>query len=197
MSWSTSPVARAPKQTSRFAFLPLARQRRLAYFTLMQIATFNLARELGSLLLARSWQVTCGESCTGGGIASAITAVPGCSSWFGAGFVTYSNQHKTRMLGVKEATLLRVGAVSREVVEEMAAGALVAVGADIAVAVSGIAGPEGGSDAKPVGTVWLAWATRDNVDTVCRHLAGDRESIRSQAVDIALQGLIERIKSTV
>lgn len=162
----------------------------------MQNITFHLASELGSLLLARQWQVTCAESCTGGGIAAAITAVPGSSSWFGAGFVTYSNHHKVRMLGVREETLIRVGAVSRQVVEEMTAGALQEAGADIAVAVSGIAGPDGGTAEKPVGTVWFAWATAGGVDSSCAHLAGDRDSIRRQAVDIALQGLIDRIKNT-
>jgi len=163
----------------------------------MEKTTEQLAATLGSALLAKHWQVTCAESCTGGGVASAITAIPGSSSWFGAGFVTYSNLHKQKLLGVKEATLLRFGAVSEEVVKEMAEGALAAANGDIAVAVSGIAGPDGGTGEKPVGTVWFCWASRGNLYTQRELFCGDRATVRRQAVEMALQGLINMIKNTV
>lgn len=159
--------------------------------------TFDLAAELGVQLKQRGWQVTCAESCTGGGVAAAITDIPGSSAWFGAGFVTYANAHKMRVLGVSEDSLARVGAVSEEVVREMAAGALREAGADLAVAVSGIAGPDGGTAEKPVGTVWFAWATRQGIAARCHLLAGDRKAVREQAVAVALRGLIEAAKDTV
>ena len=116
----------------------------------------QLATELGLLLQALNAQVTTAESCTGGGIAEAITRIAGSSAWFEAGFVTYSNQQKTRQLNVPEPLFVQVGAVSREVVEAMVRGAQAQSGARFAVAVSGVAGPGGGSPEKPVGTVWLA-----------------------------------------
>src|SRR5690606_6844774 len=121
-------------------------------------ALYSLAAELGGALADRGWQIATAESCTGGGIAAAITAVAGSSAWFEAGFVTYANRIKTQVLGVDGAILTAEGAVSRAVVEQMARGALTAAGADLAVAVTGIAGPDGGSPGKPVGTVWFAWA---------------------------------------
>lgn len=163
----------------------------------MQTTIYSQAADLGAALLARGWHVTCAESCTGGGIAAAITAVPGSSGWFGAGFVTYSNHHKQQLLGVSEQSLAAFGAVSEQVVREMAQGARVAAGAEIAVAVSGIAGPDGGSADKPVGTVWLAWATKEAVRAECCHFPGNRQAVREQAVACALQGLIELTKNTV
>ncbi|MCK9503396.1 MAG: nicotinamide-nucleotide amidase [Porticoccaceae bacterium] len=164
----------------------------------MNKAIAQLASDLGAALLSRAWQVTCAESCTGGGVAAAITAIPGSSSWFGAGFVTYSNNHKQTMLGVKEATLAQFGAVSEEVVREMAQGALLAAAADIAVAVSGIAGPDGGTPSKPVGTVWFCWALADgSCHTMRRGFAGDRSQVREQAVVAALEGLVHYTKNTV
>ena len=157
----------------------------------------RLAAALGESLLARSWWVTSAESCTGGGIASAITSVPGSSGWFGAGFVTYSNTHKHEILGVAPAILDTYGAVSREVVEAMARGALDRAGADIAVAVSGIAGPDGGTDEKPVGTVWIAWTTAENTRATCYHFDGDRTGVRLQTVIAAMEGLLDTVKSTV
>ncbi len=156
-----------------------------------------LAIELGAALLARSWQVTCAESCTGGGIASAITSVAGSSDWFGAGFVTYSNVHKHQVLGVAPAILDTYGAVSRQTVLAMARGAQDAAGAQIAVAVSGIAGPGGGTAEKPVGTVWIAWTTATTEVANCYQFAGDRASVRQQTVITALQGLIQQTKNTV
>ncbi|TBU92843.1 CinA family protein [Stutzerimonas kirkiae] len=150
-----------------------------------------LADELGRLLLHLGHQVTTAESCTGGGIAEAITRVAGSSAWFEAGYVTYSNAQKTRQLGVPGNLLEQVGAVSREVVEAMARGARAASGAHFAVAVSGIAGPGGGTPHKPVGTVWLAWAAGERVLSERHLFPGDRQAVRRATVRVALQGLIE------
>ena len=152
----------------------------------------QLASELGLLLKALNAQVTTAESCTGGGIAEAITRIAGSSAWFEAGFVTYSNQQKTRQLEVPEPLFTRVGAVSREVVEAMVQGAQAQSGARFAVAVSGVAGPGGGSPEKPVGTVWLAWGAGDEVSSERRHFAGNRDEVRRQTVNAALEGLIRR-----
>jgi len=152
----------------------------------------QLASELGLLLKALNAQVTPAESCTGGGIAEAITRIAGSSAWFEAGFVTYSNQQKTRQLEVPEPLFTRVGAVSREVVEAMVQGAQAQSGARFAVAVSGVAGPGGGSPEKPVGTVWLAWGAGDEVSSERRHFAGNRDEVRRQTVIAALEGLIRR-----
>ncbi|MGF6392533.1 CinA family protein [Pseudomonas plecoglossicida] len=150
-----------------------------------------LSTRLGEHLRRFNAQVTTAESCTGGGIAEAITRVSGSSAWFEAGYVTYSNSQKTRQLSVPQALFTQVGAVSQEVVEAMVRGARAASGARFAVAVSGIAGPDGGSAAKPVGTVWLAWADGDRVFSERRHFDGDRESVRRQTVIAALDGLLQ------
>ena len=152
----------------------------------------QLASELGLLLKALNAQVTTAESCTGGGIAEAITRIAGSSAWFEAGFVTYSNQQKTRQLEVPEPLFTRVGAVSREVVEAMVQGAQAQSGARFAVAVSGVAGPGGGSPEKPVGTVWLAWGAGDEVSSERRHFPGNRDEVCQQTVIAALEGLIRR-----
>jgi len=157
----------------------------------------SLSRDLGKLLAESCWQVTCAESCTGGGIAQAITDIPGSSAWFGAGYVTYSNNHKQKMLGVSPNTLESEGAVSEAVVVEMAEGALAAAGANLAVAVSGIAGPDGGTPAKPVGTVWFAWVSEKGRKTRCCRFDGNRVEVRRQAVIFALKGLIELCPNTV
>lgn len=154
----------------------------------------SLAEQLGKALLDRGWRATCAESCTGGGVAYAITEVAGSSQWFDAGFVTYSNAMKQRVLGVTADSLERCGAVSDAVVREMATGALKAAGADMAVSVSGIAGPDGGSADKPVGTVWFAWAAPEQLLTACHRFPGDRQSVREQAVAQALRGLLELVK---
>ena len=157
-----------------------------------------LADALVVELTAAGQTVATAESCTGGWIAKAITDVAGSSAAFGYGMVSYSNAAKNSMLGVRSDTLSEHGAVSEAVVREMAVGAIAASGADLAVAVSGIAGPDGGSDDKPVGTVWLAWAVMTSngisVDVDQRLFAGDRETIRSQSVILALQGLRERLR---
>jgi len=149
-----------------------------------------LAARLGQALLTKGAQVSTAESCTGGGIAEAITRVAGSSAWFEAGFVTYSNAQKTRQLGVPEAHFARVGAVSREVVEAMVQGAQAQSGARYAVAVSGVAGPGGGSADKPVGTVWIAWGDGDTLFSRRFQFAGDRDAVRRQTVEAALRGLL-------
>jgi nicotinamide-nucleotide amidase len=152
----------------------------------------QLAHILGQKLHAKGWMLASAESCTGGWVAQVVTAIPGSSAWFDRGFVTYSNQAKQDMLGVNAATLEAHGAVSEETVKEMASGALTHSQAHISVALSGIAGPGGGSPKKPVGTVCIAWAMPDAapLSTTCR-LSGDREEVRSRAVAAALRGLIE------
>lgn len=151
-----------------------------------------IVRELAAALQTRDWMLTCAESCTGGAIAAALTDLAGSSAWFDRGFVTYSNGSKREMLGVREQTLQQFGAVSSETVCEMAQGALVHSPAQLSVAVSGIAGPGGGTPDKPVGTVWLAWATPDGVEPVCKHFTGDRAAVRAATVDHALRGLLQR-----
>ncbi len=150
----------------------------------------ELAARLGAALAQLDACVCTAESCTGGGIAEAITRIAGSSAWFEVGFVTYSNAQKTRQLGVPPALFEQVGAVSREVVEAMLEGAQAHSGARFAVAVSGIAGPGGGSADKPVGTVWLGWADgpRRHAERVL--LAGDRQQVRQQTVERALLGLL-------
>ena len=143
--------------------------------------------------------VSTAESCTGGWVAKSITDIPGSSAVFQYGIVSYSNGAKESILGVKNETLEEHGAVSQPVVEEMAKGALRLSGADIAVAVSGVAGPDGGTEDKPVGTVWFAWAVRDGakvlVDTSREQFTGDRDLVRELTVAYALQGVLERVGS--
>lgn len=149
----------------------------------------QLATELGTTLKQKGWKLALAESCTGGMAAQYITAIPGSSGWFERGFVTYSNAAKIEMLGVSPQSLDQHGAVSEQTAREMALGALKHSHADIAVAITGIAGPDGGSAEKPVGTVCFAWAnTAGNVTIETRHFAGDRELIRRQSVYHALTG---------
>jgi len=153
-----------------------------------------LAERVGRRLAAEGAVMTTAESCTGGWVAKLVTDVPGSSRWFDRGFVTYSNRAKQEMLGVSEATLAAHGAVSEATVREMAAGALAHGTADLSVAVSGIAGPGGGSEEKPVGLVWLAWARRGGGVTTERCLfGGDRDAVRAAAARRALEGLAERL----
>lgn len=149
-----------------------------------------LAKQLGQHLQQQDRQVTTAESCTGGGIAEAITRIAGSSAWFTAGYISYSNEQKQQMLGVPEVLLIKHGAVSREVVEAMAAGAQQASGAYYSVAVSGIAGPGGGSAQKPVGTVCIAWRAGEKTHSETHVFAGDRQAVRQQTVQKALQGLL-------
>jgi len=149
-----------------------------------------LAAELGEGLKAHAGIAAAAESCTGGWVAQAITSIAGSSEWFDRGFVTYSNEAKQQMLGVPAATLAAHGAVSAETAAAMAGGALEHSRATIAVSITGVAGPAGGSAAKPVGTVWFGFASRGG-PALTRHrlFAGDRAAIRRQAVAFALQGL--------
>jgi nicotinamide-nucleotide amidase len=154
---------------------------------------YALAIQLGQRLSERRAMVATAESCTGGLVAGAVTAVAGSSEWFERGFVTYSNDAKIEQLGVSRETLETYGAVSARTVEEMAAGARRASRADWAMAVTGVAGPGGGSVEKPVGTVWFGWAGPGGVASERRLLHGDRATIRRESVRIALAGLIDRI----
>ncbi|HEU5399698.1 MAG TPA: CinA family protein [Gammaproteobacteria bacterium] len=149
-----------------------------------------LAAEVGRRLKAAGLMLATAESCTGGWIAKAMTDVAGSSEWFDRGYVTYSNAAKLASLGVKQATLDAEGAVSEATVREMAEGAALASGTRIAVAVSGIAGPDGGGPGKPVGTVWIAWRWAQGQVTARQFLfKGDREAIRRATVAAALEGL--------
>ncbi|MGP9797642.1 CinA family protein [Halomonas sp. 86] len=152
-----------------------------------------LAQRLGKLCQQLDIEVTTAESCTGGGIASAITSAAGSSAYFTTGYVTYANAAKTRLIGVSDVTLHAHGAVSEAVVNAMVAGACRDSGAQLGVAVSGVAGPGGGSDEKPVGTVWLAWGDVNHQDAKCFHFPGDRQAVREQAVREALAGLVARL----
>lgn len=154
----------------------------------------DLSRELGAALLARGEWLAAAESCTGGWLAQSVTAIAGSSGWFDRGFVTYSNAAKMEMLAVPETTLERHGAVSEATARAMAQGALAHSLADWAVAITGIAGPSGGSSEKPVGTVCFAWAAKDGgcEAQTCR-FDGDRAAIREQSVRHALRGLLARL----
>jgi nicotinamide-nucleotide amidase len=158
----------------------------------------KLAAAVVNELAAVGKAVTTAESCTGGWIAKSITDIPGSSAVFAYGVVSYSNGAKESILGVQNQTLEDNGAVSEAVVREMARGAINLSGANIAVAVSGVAGPDGGTDDKPVGTVWFAWAVREGadavIDTSCEHFSGDRDLVRELTVAHALQGVLERIE---
>jgi nicotinamide-nucleotide amidase len=152
-----------------------------------------LAVQVGARLKARGWLLATAESCTGGWVAQVVTSVSGSSEWFERGFVTYSNDAKREMLGVRAATLERHGAVSEETAREMAAGALGASRAHVALAITGVAGPTGGTPGKPVGMVCLAWAVRDGaVESITRRFDGDRAAVRRESVLVALRGVIDR-----
>ncbi len=154
-----------------------------------------LAARVAQQLLGMGLTLAVAESCTGGWVAKACTDLPGSSGWFDGGVVTYSNRAKTMILGVAEDTIRRAGAVSEATVREMADGALDRFGSDVAVAVSGIAGPDGGQPGKPVGTVWIAWAfdrgDQREIRAEVQVFAGDREAVRRQAVVRALAGVLE------
>ncbi|PSL11969.1 nicotinamide-nucleotide amidase [Marinobacterium halophilum] len=151
----------------------------------------NLAQKVGEALLAKGMKLATAESCTGGWVAQAVTAVPGSSHWFDCGFVSYSNTAKQKMLGVDLAVLEQSGAVSEPVVAQMAEGALRNSEAGIAVAISGIAGPDSDVGRKPVGTVWFAWAIAGHPTVTClSFFNGDRDEIRQQAVEQALEGVM-------
>ncbi|MFT2091684.1 nicotinamide-nucleotide amidase [Paraglaciecola sp. 2405UD69-4] len=158
----------------------------------------RLAALLGQSLADKGWQITCAESCTGGGIGYAITSTQGSSAWFNKGFITYSNEAKQEMLNVTPSTLVTYGAVSSETVKEMAIGAATAAGAKVAVSVSGIAGPDGGSPEKPVGTVWFGFFVAGDTFTERQVFTGDRHNVRIKAVEFALSNVLKvLIKQTI
>lgn len=157
----------------------------------MDAELYELSGRVGDVLKARKLMMAAAESCTGGWIGQAVTMVPGSSKWFDRGFVTYTNEAKQDMLGVSAETLKAFGAVSEQTVREMVAGALARSRAQVAVAVSGIAGPDGGSRQKPVGTVMLAWGERErSIEARSMHFPGDRDAVRRQTVIAALEGLL-------
>jgi len=151
----------------------------------------NLAARLGRALEARNLRVATAESCTGGWITKALTDIPGSSRWVEGGVVAYSNSAKSSLLGVPAGTVAAHGAVSEAVVRAMADGARARFGVPLAVAVSGVAGPDGGTPDKPVGTVWFAWANGRETSAACERFGGDREAVRRQTVAFGLLRLLE------
>ncbi|MDC8832657.1 nicotinamide-nucleotide amidohydrolase family protein [Alteromonas gilva] len=148
---------------------------------------------VGDALRAKQWTLTTAESCTGGGIAYALTSVAGSSDWFKQGWVTYANEAKQHLVNVSKDSLTAYGAVSAQVVTEMAIGAAHNAGAQCAVAVSGVAGPGGGSEAKPVGTVWFGFTINGNSDALVKQFAGDRAAVRNQSIEFAVSTLHQRL----
>lgn len=173
----------------------------------MDQTLYLLSRQVGEGLAARGWRIATAESCTGGWVAKVLTDVPGSSAWMERGFVTYTNAAKQTMLGVSAQTLDTCGAVSEVTVCDMARGALEYSAAEVSLAISGIAGPEGGRVDKPVGTVWLAWALRNDAvldataggyTRACRHVfQGGREAVRRQAVVAALEGVLSLLHESM
>jgi nicotinamide-nucleotide amidase len=158
-------------------------------------ALSTLATLVGARLSERRLMLATAESCTGGGVAAAVTGISGSSAWFERGFVTYSNESKQESLGVDATTIEKHGAVSEPVAREMAQGALGHSRAQVSVAITGVAGPTGGTHEKPVGTVCFAWAgPSGETASATRKFPGDREQIRRQSVLAALQGVLERLE---
>lgn len=160
----------------------------------------HLVKEVAGRFLEQNLLLATAESCTGGWIAQVVTSLPGSSGWFDTGFVTYSNGAKQKQLAVPAELFAETGpgAVSEQVVRAMAAGAIANSAADVAVATSGIAGPDGGSEEKPVGTVWIAWAHRDGrCKARLHHFDGDRYSVRLRTVERALKGIVELLDTTM
>lgn len=156
----------------------------------------EIVEKIGAMAIRNKQKLAVAESCTGGWIAQELTAIAGSSEWFDCGFVTYSNDAKQRMLGVSGVTLQRYGAVSSEVVSEMAEGVIIQSDVGFSVATSGVAGPGGGSEEKPVGTVWFAWAVKGKPTEVLKfRFDGDRESVRKQAVRVALGGILKNLSA--
>jgi nicotinamide-nucleotide amidase len=153
----------------------------------------TIATQVGKHLLSTNSTLTVAESCTGGGVAEAITAVAGSSQWFEFGYITYANKAKVQLLDVEQSSLDTYGAVSEQVVKQMAAGALRSSGGECAIAVSGIAGPDGGTAEKPVGTVWICWMTSDLTRVEKYQLQGDRQAVRQQVIKISLQELLHQL----
>lgn len=158
----------------------------------------ELSIRVGAALRARGMMLAAAESCTGGWVAKVITDIPGSSGWFDRGFVTYTNLAKREMLGVREETLRGYGAVSEQTVREMAEGTLSRSHAQVALAISGVAGPGGGTSAKPVGMVCFAWAAQGRAThSRTEHFTGERESVRRQSVVRALQGVLDVLAADV
>ena len=154
-----------------------------------------ISSELGELLKQKDWSFTCAESCTGGWVGQSVTSVPGSSEWFGSSFVTYSYEAKTKILGVSSEDIETFGAVSEEIVGQMALGAINKSGADVGVAISGIAGPAGETESKPVGTVCFAWKVASQpLISSTEHFFGGRDEVRFFSVEKALLGTIEILK---
>ncbi len=151
--------------------------------------------QVAEALLAKHWMLVTAESCTGGLVASRCTDMPGSSRWFFGGFVTYDNRAKMDWLDVRSETLRLHGAVSEQTVREMTSGALARSGAQVSLAISGIAGPSGGTPDKPVGTVWIAWAGPEGVVAERFHFRGDRAAVRAQAAEAALAGVVRLVQS--
>ncbi|MEE9334639.1 MAG: CinA family protein [Granulosicoccaceae bacterium] len=157
---------------------------------------FALATKLGDLLIQHQYRITTAESCTGGLLATCLTDVPGASSWFEQSWVTYSNQAKIDRIGVSAETIRQYGAVSEQTVLEMANGARQIAAANIAVAISGVAGPDGGTADKPVGTVWIGWSLDDQFqDAEVAVFEGNRQQVRQAALLAALSGSIIRVSN--
>lgn len=162
----------------------------------MDAELFKLAERLGHDLKQAGRSLVTAESCTGGGLGAVLTGVPGSSLWYDRGFIVYSNMAKREMLGVKTDILARYGAVSEQTARAMAEGALEASHADLAVAITGIAGPSGGTPEKPVGTVCLAWMARKGApETRTERFTGDRETVRRASIETAINGLLTLISS--
>ena len=159
----------------------------------MDEGVYDVARRLGRALAERGWRLALAESCTGGLASSLLTDVAGSSAWFAGAVVAYSNEAKRNILGVPQATLDTKGAVSRETVLAMTRGALGVFGADVAVAVSGIAGPDGGSPQKPVGTVWMAWRGPFGLEADRHRFSGDRLAVKSQSARTAVATLLDLV----
>lgn len=155
----------------------------------------NTCETLAQVLLKRDWMLATAESCTGGMIAARCTDLAGSSAWFERGFVTYSNAAKCELLGVSPESIARHGAVSEAVAREMALGAVQRSGAQVAMAVTGIAGPTGGSPDKPVGTVWFAWAWPGHLESACVKWPGNRQAVREQTTAHALAQLLEKLQN--
>ena len=158
----------------------------------MDAELYGLAGKVGDALKARKLMLATAESCTGGWVGQVVTMVPGSSQWFDRGFVTYTNDAKREMLGVRKETLKKFGAVSEQTVREMVDGALSHSKAHVVLAVSGIAGPDGGSPGRPVGTVCLAWGRKKGgpARSLIQHYSGDRDAVRRQSVITALEGVL-------
>ncbi|NMM28657.1 MAG: CinA family protein [Glaciimonas sp.] len=155
----------------------------------------KLAAEVGQALQQKDLLLATAESCTGGGVAQAITEIAGCSEWFDCGFIAYSNDSKTEMLDVSAVLIAQHGAVSEEIAAAMAQGALANSNAHVAIATTGIAGPAGAVPGKPIGTICFSWATRERVVTERKVFVGDRHTVREQTVTYCLQGLLRFLQT--